>query len=135
MKEKYAKAFMDMAERFAEESEAEKLKVCCLLIKNDAIISIGLNGSPSGFYTNRCEDEDGKTEWYVRHAEVAALNKLRRSTESSIGSEAFVTHNPCKDCAIDLVEAGITKVYYRHDYRCDKGLIYLKDKKVEVQKI
>jgi deoxycytidylate deaminase len=39
VKEKYQLAFMDMAERFAQTSEAVRLKVAALIVKNDSIIS------------------------------------------------------------------------------------------------
>ena len=39
------------------------------------IISDGYNGAPTGF-DNRCEDEDGLTNWYVLHAEANAIKLL-----------------------------------------------------------
>ena len=41
-KYKYLLAFMDMAERFARTSEANRLKVACFIIKNGSIISLGI---------------------------------------------------------------------------------------------
>ena len=35
VKQKYLSAFMDMLDRFAQTSEAERLKVAAVLIKND----------------------------------------------------------------------------------------------------
>jgi len=37
-------------------------------------------------------------------------------------------------CAIDIVDAGIVKVYYKHDFRCSEGLKYLIKHGVEVEK-
>ena len=58
MKLKYKQAFMRMALEFAKTSEAKRLKVCCLIVKNDQIISIGINGTIAGWDTNQCEDEN-----------------------------------------------------------------------------
>ena len=46
------------------------------------IISDGYNGTPSGA-ENCCEDEGGKTHWYVLHAEANAILKLASSTQSA----------------------------------------------------
>lgn len=135
MKEKYLLAFMDMAERFAETSEATRLKVGALIIKNDSVISLGINGSYPGWWTNACEDETGQTAWYVRHAEVAALDKLVRSNESSEGAIMIVSHLPCKMCSLRIKDSGITSVYYRHQYRDDSGLKYLLNNGVLVEQI
>ena len=50
-----------------------------LIVKDRMIISDGYNGCPSGF-ENECEDELGKTKWYVLHAEANAILKVASST-------------------------------------------------------
>ena len=51
-----------MAERFAQLSYARRLKVGALVVKDNRVISIGYNGTPSG-WDNACEHkiycEDG----------------------------------------------------------------------------
>lgn len=135
MKQKYKIAIMNMAKEFAKTSEATRLKVCAILYKNDNIIALGINGTRSGWHTNVCEDENGKTTPAVRHAEIAALDKLRKSSENSIGATLFCTHLCCLPCSVELVEAGIVKVIYNQDYRNDAGLNYLKLNGIEVELI
>lgn len=136
MKEKYLKAFMKMTEVFAETSEAKRLKVAACLIKNDNPIAFGINGTIPGWSTNQCEDEDGKTKSdIVLHAEIQALNKLRKVNESSVGATLLVTHACCLRCAHEVVDSGIKTVYYRHPYRCTEGIEYLKKNGVEVYQI
>lgn len=156
MKEKYKLAFMDMAERFGQTSEAVRLKVGCLLVKNGHIIAEGVNGMPPNWPTEVCEEEERSCGWAIseeypyeddmgtyklvtkpecRHSEVAALEKLWRSSETSDGAEAYVSHSPCLPCSIKLNTAGITKVYYRHDYRSDEGIKYLIANGVGVEKL
>ena len=48
---------MDMACRFAQTSHAERLKVGSLIVKNDSIISLGVNGMPPKWPTEVCEDK------------------------------------------------------------------------------
>lgn len=134
-KEKYKQAFMKMAEVFASTSEAKRLKVGCVIVKNDTIIALGVNGQPPGWHTEVCEDDNNQTLPTVRHAEEAALQKLWKSTETSDGAEMYVSHAPCLNCAIKIVTAGINRVYYRQQYRDESGISYLKSKNIEVQKL
>ena len=135
MKDKYLLAYMDMSERFAQTSEAQRLKVAAMLVKRGSILAIGINGSPPWWHTNDCEDEDGKTAWYVRHAEQACLDRMLHSTETTDGAIMIVTHSPCRMCSLKIKEAGISSVYYRHQYRDSSGVEYLKANGVEVKQI
>lgn len=135
VKTKYKLAFMDMAERFGQTSSAERLKVGALVYKNNSIISLGVNGQPPGWETEKCEGEDGLTLSTVRHAEAAALEKLYLSTETSDGAEMFISHSPCLSCSLKIVAAKIKKVYYRHPYRCTEGIEYLQKNGVQVYQI
>jgi dCMP deaminase len=135
MKDKYKLAFMQMAETFGLTSEAQRLKVGALIVKNDTIIALGTNGQPPGWYTEVCEDENYATLPTVRHAEDAALQKLWKSTETATGSEMFVSHAPCLACSIKIVTAGISKVYYRQQYRSDEGLQYLQSKGIKIEQL
>lgn len=132
---KYKLAFMGMAKVFAQTSEAERLQVGALIVKNKQIISTGVNGTPAGWETNQCENDKNETEWFVRHAEIQALNKLRKSNETSHGAEMYVTHSPCKNCAVDIIDAGITKVYYDIEYRDTTGIDLLKQYGIQVEKL
>jgi len=135
MKDKYLLAFMDMTERFGMTSEATRLKVGASIVKNGAIISLGVNGTYPGWSTNICEDSDGNTQWFVRHAEQAALDKLIRSTESSDGAVMLVSHAPCKMCSLRIKDSGISAVYYRNTYRDLSGVEYLINNGVLVKQI
>ena len=132
---------MDVAERFSQLSTARRLQVGAIVVKEQRIISIGYNGTPSG-WDNVCEECcDGaspisagcyhdqctglKTKPEVMHAERNALDKLASSTESGKGATLFVTHSPCLECAKSIYGAGITSVYYKHAYRCTSGLDFL----------
>ena len=135
MKEKYLMAYMDMCTRFAETSEAQRLKVAAMLVKRGSILSIGINGTYPGWETNDCEDETGQTAWYTRHAEGACLDQMLHSNETTDGSIMLVTHAPCKMCSLRIKEAGVQSVFYRNDYRDLRGVEYLQQAGVEVKKI
>lgn len=57
MKEKFIKAYMDTATRFAELSPAIRMHVGAIVVKDDRIISIGYNGMPVG-WDNECETKE-----------------------------------------------------------------------------
>ena len=133
MKSKWVDAYMDTAERFAQLSSAERLKVGACVVKDHRIISIGYNGMPAG-WDNTCE-ENGSTKDEVIHAEANAIIKLARDGERGDGSSLFCTHAPCIECAKLIVGAGISKVYYRDTYRKDKGLQFLNMSGIEVEKV
>lgn len=73
-----------------------------------------------------------KTKPEVLHAESNALMKVARSTESSMNATMFCTHAPCIECAKLIYQAGVTKLYYREQYRDDKGLEFLSKSGVDV---
>ena len=142
MKQKWVEAFMDTAERFAQLSSAKRLQVGAVVVKDNRIISIGYNGTPSG-WDNLCEDivqlsDDTvttKTKDEVIHAEANAIIKLARDGESGNGSSLFCTHAPCIHCAKLIHGAGIHTVYYRDSYRDENGINFLIKCDVDVKKI
>ena len=97
MKSKFIKAHLEVARVYGELSSANRLKVGCIIVKDDRIISIGYNGMPSGA-SNVCE-QDGKTKPEVLHAEANAILKVARSTQNCEGSTLYITLSPCKNCA------------------------------------
>ena len=140
MKQKWINAYMDTAERFAQLSSAKRLKVGAVVVKDHRIISIGYNGTPSG-WDNACENvvqlsDDTvttKTKDEVIHAEANAILKLAKSNEGGDGAVLFCTHAPCVECAKLIYGSGINKVYYRNQYRDSSGLDFLNKCAVEVE--
>lgn len=161
MKDKHIQMYMRIAEAAAKTSSALRLQVGACVVKNNAVIAVSYNGLPSfidGPVENKVyvtgvewlsyedvveqypfEDEVGRyklvTKKECRHAEKNALLALAKSNESSIDATMFLTHSCCDLCAVDIVDAGISCVYYRNEYRNTEGLEYLRSNNVEVIKI
>jgi dCMP deaminase len=139
---KWQQAYMDTAERFGALSTAKRLQVGAIVVKDNRIISIGYNGMPSG-WDNVCEwtiddavgYDTGKTKPEVLHAEENAIAKLASSHESGKGSEIYITHSPCMNCAKLIYASGITKVYYKHKYRSEDGIHFLEKCGLEVKQL
>ena len=142
MKQKHIEAYMKTAEVFSECSTAKRLHVGAIIVKDERIISIGYNGTPSG-WDNNCEDikvnNDGDyvtvTKPEVLHAETNAIAKLAKFNGSGSGSVLFVTHSPCLDCAKLVFQSGISSVYYRNSYRDNAGVDFLNRAGVKVEQI
>lgn len=143
MKEKFIQAYMKTAFVFAELSTAEKMKVGSIIVKDNRIISIGYNGTPSG-WSNVCEDKvinpdsgevELKTKPEVSHSESNALLKLARSHESALDATLFITHSPCINCAKMIYQAGISTVYYSIEYRSTDGIEFLKKCNIPVHQV
>lgn len=157
MKPKTKSLYMNIAAVYAEHSNATVLKVGAILVKDDRIISDGVNGTPSG-HDNVCEYKlfvtesefdnvpSGRTiyghgnQFYylktkntVLHAESNCLAKLTKSTETGVGATLFSTHSPCMECAKLIYQCGIKHVIYRDPYRDDAGLEFLKQSGVFVE--
>jgi dCMP deaminase len=128
MKLKFINYFMNIAEETSKLSSAIKLKVGCIAVNNDRILSIGYNGTVSG-WDNACEELIGGklvTKPEVIHAEMNCLMKLAQSNDSSKNSVLFTTHSPCIECAKAIYQAGASKVIYKHVYRSLEGINFLR---------
>lgn len=134
MKLRQRLAHMQAAYVYAGLSYCKRLKVGCVIVKDNRLISIGYNGTPPDT-DNCCEDCDGNTKPDVRHAEYNALIKLQCSNEALDTAELFVTTCPCLPCAQMIVDCGIGAVVYDGDYRSQAGLEYLNKHGVLVTKL
>jgi dCMP deaminase len=130
--EKYDRAYLRMALEWAQLSHCKRKQVGALIVKNRMIISDGYNGTPSGF-TNCCEDKDGKTNWYVLHAEANAILKTASSTHDCGGATLYLTMSPCKECSKLVHQAGIKRLVFINKYKDAAGIDFLKEAGVDVQ--
>lgn len=123
---RYNYKYLELAKCWSGLSHAKRKKVGCIIVKNGSIISDGYNGTPKGF-DNECEDPNGRTKWYVMHAEANAILKLSKSNNSSIGSTIYTTLSPCRECAKLILQAEIKEVYYNELYKDTTGIDFLEN--------
>ena len=134
MSEKFDKQYLRMAQIWAENSYAKRLKVGALIVKDQMIISDGYNGTVSGF-PNICEDDNGNTHPYVLHAEANAITKVAQSTNSSKDATLYTLVSPCMECSKLIIQAGIKRVVYAEEYRITEGIDLLREAGVIVDQI
>lgn len=125
--------YLNCAETFAYRSTCIKRKYGAVIVKDDAVISTGYNGSPRGM-ENCCDigvcprikrdmhQGEGYGICRAVHAEANAL--LNCSREQTIDADLYLTGinpkdsaihraKPCPVCARMIIQAGIRNVYLR----------------------
>lgn len=126
--------YMSMAHSAAEMSQATKLKVGAIAVKDRNVIGIGINGTPTGWYTNEDTNNQGRTKQCVLHAEENLISKLARGTNSSDGATLYCTHAPCIKCSRLIVQSGFDTTIYHHSYKNEDGLSLMRDLGMKVLK-
>ncbi len=134
MNSKFDIAYLKMAQEWAKLSYCKRKQVGALIVKDRMIISDGYNGTPSGF-DNCCENNEGKTHWYVLHAEANAILKLASSTQSAKDATLYLTLSPCKECSKLVLQSGISRLVYINEYSDDDGISFLKNHNIEIVQI
>jgi len=109
--------FMQTADLASVRSPCERLKVGCVLVKNNRLISMGYNGFLAG--TNHTSIVRDGHEQATIHAEINAITDAAKRGASIDDCVAYVTHYPCLNCYKALASSGIKNVYYKNDYKND----------------
>ncbi len=135
--------YLNCAESFAYRSTCLKRKYGAVIVKDDAVISTGYNGSPRG-YENCCDigscpriernmhQGEGYALCRAIHAEANAL--LNCSREQTIGADLYLTGinpddnsihraRPCPLCARTIIQAGIRNVIMRQGEGADNYIV------------
>jgi len=107
---RYDTLYMDIAERISEMSYDTDTKVGAIIVKDGNIISMGWNGTPSGFPNDCKHPNTGVTLPYVIHAEANAICKLARDGGNGLGATLYTTLAPCMECTKLILQSGISEV-------------------------
>ena len=115
-----------LAEIEASKSECPRTKVGCVLVKNNKILLAAHNKELSrlshckqfGCIRNKYNVESGTcfNNCYGIHAEQSLIIQCALKGISPIGGELYITHIPCTTCAKLLIESGIKRISYIHNY-------------------
>jgi len=109
--------FMQTAQLASVRSPCERLKVGCVLVKNNRLISMGYNGFLAG--TNHKSIVRDGHEQATIHAEINAITDAAKRCASIDDCVAYVTHYPCINCFKALASSGVKKICYQVDYKND----------------
>lgn len=119
--------FKQIVQVTSTRSPCERLKVGCLLVKDNRIISQGYNGFLPGCpHVSKVRDNH---EQATVHAEQNAICDCAKRGVSSEECIVYVTHYPCIICTRLLLASGIKEIKYIEDYKNDELVSYLCDQK------
>ena len=126
--------FMGIALLVSQRSACERLKVGCVIVKNNRIISTGYNGFlPGGPHTSRVRNNH---EQSTVHAEQNAIADCAKRGVSCNEATAYITHYPCIICCKLMLASGIKQIKYINDYKNDELVKeYCQDCNVEIIKL
>ena len=114
--------FKDIVTLTSKRSPCKRLKVGCLLVKDNRIISQGYNGYLPGVEHKQVMRDNH--EIATIHAEQNSITDCAKRGVSCIESTAYITHYPCIICMRLLAAAGITEIKYINDYKNDELVLY-----------
>jgi len=109
--------FMKAATLASVRSPCDRLKVGCVIVKNNRLISMGYNGFLAG--TDHRSIVRWGHEQATIHAEINAITDAAKRGVSIDDTIAYITHYPCINCFKALASSGVKKIYYQVDYKND----------------
>ena len=139
------KEYMDYALELSKQANCIKGQVGAILVKEDQIISEGVNSTPNGI--KPCTEEtclrkklnlksgEHQELCFVVHAEQNALINALNKGINVKDSTLYVTKQPCMICAKMLINAGIKKIYYKKAYPDQYADSLLKEAKIESKQL
>ena len=130
--------FMAIAHVISQRATCTRAQHGAVIVKDNRIISMGYNGSPSG--TPHCFDKGciiGPEGGCIRtvHAEANAIAHAAKAGIATDEATIFVTGEPCLRCAQLIINAGIKTVWmfgYPEEYRDQRGITLLKESLIDL---
>lgn len=119
---------MEVANVFAKRGTCLRAQVGAAIARDGRILSTGYNGPPSGL--DHCElscfDRHSSGCGIAVHAECNAIAYAARHGIAIDGGTLYSTHLPCLGCAQLIINSGIVRIVYLHDYRDHSGFDLLR---------
>ena len=117
--------FMLLAREAALKSNCCRRQVGAVIVRENAVISSGANGTPPGMKPcneggcERCLSDTLSGGSYDSclcvHAEQSAIARVAKSRKSTNGATLYCTLRPCIPCLNLCLHAGIIRVVYEED--------------------
>lgn len=136
---RWDKTFINSLSLYEQHSKCSAKQVACILVKDNNILSIGINGTLSG--KTNCNEKFKKQngQWYKKednswklceknehsewsklneiHAEMNAIKKATQGNGFNLeGVTAYISYSPCFNCCKMLVLFGIKRIIFKNEY-------------------
>jgi dCMP deaminase len=118
---------MSQAKLYALRSTCGRLQVGAVIVNEGRAITGGYNGVPKG--QSHCDEVNCDLSAACTrtvHAEANAIFFAAKEGLRLEGCTLYVTHSPCYNCALAIIQSGIKEVVFMEPYR-DKTPIYMLD--------
>ncbi len=146
--DKWDMRFMELAETVGGWSSCyqDNRHIGAVIVKNKRIMTTGYNGAPSGIESCRDRGTCLRREMnipsgtrqelcYAVHAEQNAIAQAAKMGVRIEGSTLYCTHQPCIICTKIIINAGISRVVYKHGYPDDFSLRLLKEAGIQLDRM
>jgi len=117
--------FLQTAYLLGQQSKCVSKQVGAVIAKDKRIISTGYNGTPRGFkncnevFDKNNFDREEHHKWSKTYEVHAELNAIAYAAKHDIGikdAEIYTILEPCDQCLLAIIAAGIKKIYYVNLY-------------------
>jgi len=138
--------FLTITRQVAERSTCQRAKVGAVIVRDKNILATGYNGAPAGMphcldvgcliYTSKTPA--GETEencFRTIHAEINAIAQAAKNGANIRDADIYITHTPCIHCLKVLVNTGIRRVFYEHEYKLHTLAELLSHTEVKLERV
>ena len=138
--------FLTITRQVAERSTCKRAKVGAVIVRDKNILATGYNGAPAGMphcldvgcliYTSKTPA--GETEencFRTIHAEINAIAQAAKNGANIRDADIYITHTPCIHCLKVLVNTGIRRVFYEHEYKLHTLAELLSHTEVKLERV
>lgn len=106
--------YLDMADVIAARSKDRSAKIGAVLVKDNAVISMGYNGFPRGVNDDVEARHARPAKYaYTEHGERNAIFNAARAGTVTLGSTMYTQGVPCADCSRAVIQAGVSRLVAR----------------------
>jgi len=120
--------FLTITRNVAERSTCTRAKVGAVIVRDKNILATGYNGAPAGLphcldvgclvYTSRTPSGEVEENCFrTIHAEINAIAQAAKNGAIIRDADIYITHTPCIHCMKVLINTGIRRIFYEHDYK------------------
>jgi len=120
--------FLTITRTVAERSTCLRAKVGAVIVRDKNILATGYNGAPAGMphcldvgcliFTSRTPTGEVEENCFrTIHAEINAIAQAAKNGASIRDADIYITHTPCIHCFKVIINTGIRRVFYEHEYK------------------
>lgn len=121
--------------KLAKVSKSKIGGVSCFVVKNNAVISSGINYNPTGEPMEELVDGKLVSKPEVIHAEVAAFQAAAENGIDVAGTTLFLNMSPCIKCAAEIAKIGVSDVKYLYEWWDKAALDILHDAGINTEQL